>query len=221
VATTAVEPSDGRIHTEAEGAVFFTFSTQNLDPIRYSNIHDIPIVFHANHGVNWKKVDTLPWGKDPKFKDLEFYNLEGAKIGFLDDKQHLAYVQFWAAGINVNCALHNHETDHFTEVHACLVNGTGGGMEYAADASLPLSAFDNDPSLEAHLIKLPVPSFYEHGPLWVLAKDRKPVSRQDGTVLYPVHKWQSLGGPDGKPAFDTWAAFELLPVLADAPAPPK
>jgi hypothetical protein len=60
--------------------------------------------------------------------------------------------QFWTAGKGVNCRLHNHATNNFAEVHACIVNGTAGGMEVMRNMDTP-EDIDNVP--ESLLHKLP------------------------------------------------------------------
>jgi hypothetical protein len=52
-------------------------------------------------------------------------------------------------------------------------------------------AYDPLTTLDSEFVKLDVPSFHEHGPLWDIDTQKQPVLRQDGTVVYPWHKWQS------------------------------
>jgi hypothetical protein len=164
-------------------------------------------------GFEFIRVDQLPWGQ--QFKGLEFYNLQGFNISFADNDEHLCHMQMWAAGLGVDCGVHNHANDSFCEVHACIINGSGkGGMQYlngSEEAPYPGNATDS--AFE----KLPVPSFYEHGPLWDVDAQNKPVFRSNGAVVYPWHKWQAGTNASFNQSYDIWTAFEFNPQLATLP----
>ena len=141
-----------------------------------------------NLDFKFVKVDELEWGKE-KFKGLEFYNMRGFNIKFADNDEHLCYIQFWAAGKGTNAGVHNHLTDRFCEVHICIVNGNGNsGMHYLKSSK---ETYDPLTTSDSEFVKLDVPSFFEHGPLWDIDAQKQPVLRKDGTVVYPWHKWQS------------------------------
>ncbi len=54
------------------------------------------------------------------------------------------------------------------------------------------------------------------GPFWEIdSQTGAPLRRQDGSVIYPAHKWQAGGDHHGgADTFDVWAAIELLPSNA-------
>ena len=123
----------------------------------------------------------------------------------------------WAAGLGVNCGVHNHANDSFCEVHVCIINGSGkGGMHY-----LNSSNQDYDPvtTPDSAFVQIPVPSFYEHGPLWDIDAQNKPVLRSNGAVAYPWHKWQAGTDKSFNQSFDIWTVFEFNPQLATLPMP--
>jgi hypothetical protein len=160
------------------------------------------------------KYDQIDSGQ--QFKGLEFYNLKGFDIKFADNDEQLCYMQLWAAGLDVDCGVHNHATDSFCEVHACIINGSGkGGMHYFNSSK---ENYDPLTTPDSAFEKLPVPSFYEHGPLWDIDAQNKPVLRSDGTVVYPWHKWQSGTDRSFNQSFDIWTAFEFNPQLSTLPA---
>lgn len=64
-------------------------------------------------------------------------------------------------------------------------------------------------------VAVPVLGGQEHGPFWNIKEDGNPERREDGSVVYPTHKWQAGGSKEEKTqAFDLWAAVELLPSQA-------
>ncbi|CAF4219383.1 unnamed protein product, partial [Adineta steineri] len=155
------------------------------------------------------KADQLEWGKE-KFKDVEFYNMRGFDIKFADNEEHLCHIQLWAAGKGTNAGVHNHATDRFCEVHACIINGNrNSGMQYLNSSQ---ETYDPFTTLDSDFVKLDIPSFYEHGPLWDIDAKKQPVLRNDGTVIYPWHKWQS-GSDDlsDKTKIDINSIFENGP----------
>ncbi|CAF5134906.1 unnamed protein product [Rotaria magnacalcarata] len=116
-------------------------------------------------------------------------------------------MQFWAAGQGVNAGIHNHATDTFCEIHVCLVNGSGkGGMHYLSSSK---EAYDPLTTLDSTFKQLPLPAFYEHGPLWDIDAQNKPVVRSNGTVVYPWHKWQAGIDTSWNQSFDIWVVFEF------------
>ncbi|CAF1050778.1 unnamed protein product [Rotaria sp. Silwood1] len=201
VCSLEIHSDDNRIKTGSEGAIFIVLQLPK-DTYDIPRFNDIKKVMIENSlpesypeearkvGFKFIKVDELEWGKE-KFKGLEFYNMRGFDIKFADNNEHLCYIQLWAAGKGTNAGVHNHNTDRFCEVHACIVNGNGNsGMHYlksSADPYDPLTTSDDE------FVKLVVPSFHEHGPLWDINARKEPVLREDGTVVYPWHKWQSGG----------------------------
>lgn len=75
---------------------------------QWKKASDVPInvtIDLAESGLKMPKykftrVDQLWWGKDDKrFKDSQFYNMPGFHFRFLDNKVHLAHIQFWTAGM--------------------------------------------------------------------------------------------------------------------------
>eukprot|EP00727_Mastigamoeba_balamuthi_P010143 m51a1_g5751 hypothetical protein (1631) ;mRNA; r:1185475-1190493 len=152
----------------------------------------------------WQHVARLPWGKP--FEKDEFYNSANFRVLF--GGLPLCAVQFWAAGLGVNCGLHDHgdatpETA-FCEIHVGLHNGSGaGGMVWTPSG---------DPTRSEGI---PIMQGEEHGRLWLA---EGPPSREaphwtrSGAVLYPMHKWQSGGScAAAQQAYDVWAAFEHAP----------
>ncbi|RYP70278.1 hypothetical protein DL771_005581 [Monosporascus sp. 5C6A] len=149
--------------------------------------------------LQFKKVEELWWGSG--FKGVDFYNLSGFSFRFLDDKTHIAHLQFWAAGTNVNCGVHNHIGAMFQEVHICLSPGTqNGGMsrlqgdKYAADEE---QSFEH----------IPIPRLYEHGGMWHRDTNGNPIRGKNNVITYPWHKWQGGSGPN----VDVWMAVEFNP----------
>ncbi|CAF3369225.1 unnamed protein product [Rotaria socialis] len=122
---------------------------------------------------------------EPKenFKDCEFYNLKGFEISFSDNDEHLCYMQLWAAGQSVNDDVHNHTSDDaLCEVHACSANGNGrSGMHYLNSSK---QFYDPLTTPKSTFEKLELPSFHEHGPLWNINVQNRPVLRNDSTVVY-------------------------------------
>lgn len=140
---------------------------------------------------SWRQVGSLEWGQ--KFAGLEFYNLRGWDLRRAPNK-HIAYIQFWLAGSDVNCGDHTHAEmgcNTFREIHLAICNGSGhGGMVW---------------SKEGEEFNLPLLAGEEHGPFWDWADD---LTR----VKYPMHRWQAGNSEIG--AFDFWAAIELPPPKA-------
>ncbi|CAF3470842.1 unnamed protein product [Rotaria sp. Silwood1] len=196
-----IHSDDNRIKTGSEGAIFIVLQLPKdmYDIPRFDNIQKVMIENSLSESspedarqlaFKFVKVDELEWGKE-KFKGLEFYNMRGFNIKFTDNNEHLCHIQLWAAGKGTNAGVHNHNTDRFCEVHTCIVNGNGNsGMHYLKSSE---DSYDPLTTSEAEFVKLVVPSLHEHGPLWDINSRQEPVLRQDGTVVYPWHKWQSGG----------------------------
>eukprot|EP01127_Copromyxa_protea_P020278 TRINITY_DN6757_c0_g1_i1.p1 TRINITY_DN6757_c0_g1~~TRINITY_DN6757_c0_g1_i1.p1 ORF type:complete len:741 (+),score=120.84 TRINITY_DN6757_c0_g1_i1:286-2223(+) len=210
VSPISFESDDGRVITgDTEGAIIFAFTLPRDRIPHFSDKEHLTLknVFASSsaqdllhHSFSWRPVGEFI----DKFQGLEFYNFKGIEIFQTSDgkKVSLLNTQFWAAGANVDCGLHNHDDITFCEVHACLVNGTGeGGMTYGETL---------EP--EAEQRGLPVPSFHEHGPLWVIEKDGAPQKAQNGTVVYPWHRW--LAGSSKTQSYDVWMAYEFNPDFA-------
>ena len=140
----------------------------------------------------WNAVDKLPWGR--AFEGMEFYNLRGWDIRGQSVNNHIAYIQAWLAGSDVNCGNHNHaemNDNTMRELHLCVCNGSGyGGMVWIKDGEE---------------LTLPLLAGEEHGPFWEWSED---LTR----VVYPVHRWQA--GHSDINSFDFWFAIELPPPRA-------
>ncbi|CAF3065865.1 unnamed protein product [Rotaria sp. Silwood2] len=201
VCSLEIHSDDKRIKTENEGAVFMVLQMAK-------GMHNIPIFRNIKKiiienslpeaspedarklGFKFVKVEELEWGKE-KFRGLEFYNMRGFDVNFADNDERLCYFQLWAAGKGTNAGVHNHRTDRFCEVHACIVNGNGNsGMHYLRSSKQP---YDPLSTSDDEFEKQVIPSFHEQGPLWDINAKKEPVLRSDGTVVYPWHKWQSGG----------------------------
>ena len=220
VCSLEIHSDNNQIQAGREGAIIFVHKIydrlHNLSPIE--NIdkvivqNSLPEYYSEElRQLTFQFVPYYQYQPDPQFKDVEFYNLKGFDIKFADSNDHFCYVQLWAAGLNVNAGVHNHAKDTFCEVHACLINGSGkGGMHYLNSST---QQYDPLKTSDSAFQQLPVPSFSEHGPLWDMDAQNKPVLRPDGTVVYPWHKWQAGTNTSLKQSFDIWAAFEFNPRL--------
>ncbi|KAK1635375.1 hypothetical protein BDP81DRAFT_462381 [Colletotrichum phormii] len=153
--------------------------------------------------LKFTKVEDLWWGDN--FKGVDFTNMSGFHFRFQDDKSQIAHLQFWTAGHNVNCGVHNHGNDIFQEIHICLSPGTEtGGMWRLKEGKEPESAGPDD------FDKVPLPRLNEHGGLWYRDSYGDAVRGHNNVVSYPWHKWQ---GGKGKNV-DVWLALEFNPDLA-------
>lgn len=204
------------LKTGAEGVVFIRFESISTEEERatWTENSKIPVKIHfkpsysslslPDGSLKFKQYDT----KDPK---RDFWNLTGFHFRFADTKVSLAHMQFWTAGKEVNCGLHNHSDNTFLELHLSLFAGTGnGGMWWVhdgvtVDPENPDAT--NDPK---DFNKLPLASLEEHGGFWKTDCTGKPIRRKDSSVDYPWHKWQA---GDQKCAQDIWAVFEYNPEL--------
>ncbi|RYP05666.1 hypothetical protein DL765_009768 [Monosporascus sp. GIB2] len=160
----------------------------------------------SNIGVNlpqlqFRKVEELWWGAG--FKGVDFYNLSGFSFRFQDDKTHIAHIQFWTAGTNVDCGVHNHSGNMFKEVHVCLSLGTrDGGMSR-------LEGDERDPNAKSCFEHVSIPPLYEHGGIWYRDSNGNAIRGKNNVVAYPWHKWQGGSGPD----VDVWMAIEFNPDI--------
>ncbi|KAF4314154.1 hypothetical protein GTA08_BOTSDO01273 [Botryosphaeria dothidea] len=155
------------------------------------------------------KVEDLPWGKS--FKGVDFYNLSGFHFRFLESKTAIGHIQFWTAGTNVNCGVHNHSHDIFAEMHVSLSAGTGnGGMGRLQDKYAGLSEVEIKQLPNEAFDRLVLKALEEHGGMWERDSYGRPIRRPDKVVAYPWHKWQA---GDGEAGVDVWMAVELNPDL--------
>ncbi|KAK7413087.1 hypothetical protein QQX98_008035 [Neonectria punicea] len=201
---------------EKKGAIVL-----RLDPIdepgEWAKAEDVPVttrMYTSRVGLQlppleYKKVDSLWWGGG--FPGVDFYNLTGFHFRFVDDKTEIAHLQFWTAGTNVDCGVHNHSTDIFQEIHICLSNGTfNGGMSKLTETANVLTANgatgNGDEQSFQHVT---VPRLHEHGGLWYRDSYGNAIRGKDNIVSYPYHKWQAGGGPN----IDIWLALEFNPDL--------
>ena len=202
----------------AEGVIFVRFESLTTEDVRATWTQNakvpVKILFKPTYSsltlpdgsLTFKQYDT----EDPK---RDFWNLTGFHFRFADTKVNLAHMQFWTAGKEVNCGLHNHSDKTFLELHLCLFAGTGnGGMwcvhdDVTVDPENPDAT--NDPD---QFSKLPLASLQEHGGFWETDCMGKPIRRENSSVDYPYHKWQA---GDQKGAQDIWVVFEYNPVLSD------
>lgn len=166
------------------------------------------------NALKWVNCDTYGWGEH--FNNLPFFNARGIYVFVGNDVfRPLCHVQFWAAGLGVNCGNHDHHElvgeKAFCETHVTLYNGSGeGGMVF-------LKRKEEERKKERERdreVYLPVAVGNEHGPLWEVDAKGMPVRREDGSVVYGTHRWQA-GGRRRDSArserYDVWAAFELRP----------
>ncbi|CAF1077711.1 unnamed protein product [Rotaria sordida] len=220
-----INSDNDRIKTGSEGALLFVHKlADDMNDIpRFSNIKNVTLENSLPEYVpqdarqlafQFIKYDQI--NSADNFKGLEFYNLKGFNITFADDNEHLCYIEMWAAGLGVNAGVHNHVTDSFCEVHACIINGSGKGGVYYLNSSN--EDYNSSTTLDSAFIQLIVPSFYEHGPLWDIDAENKPVLRSNGTVVYPWHKWQAGTDASVNQSFDVWSVIQFNPKLSILPS---
>lgn len=206
------------------GAIVLRLTPTTTTEQTWARTEDVPVttLFNASeYGLSlppqsFQKVDTLWWGKP--FAGREFYNLSGFHFRFLESKEAIAHLQFWTAGTDVNCGVHNHSDNIFEEVHICLSAGTrNGGMSRLKDAYLPPNSNGGGPVDADALQNLPAEAFdhlalkrlHEHGGMWVRNYDGSAARGKNNVVVYPWHKWQA-GEAKG---VDVWLALEFNPDL--------
>ncbi|KAJ6107629.1 hypothetical protein N7523_008952 [Penicillium sp. IBT 18751x] len=158
------------------------------------------------------KVEKLWWGGD--FKGDEFYNLTGFHFRFLESKQNIAHMQFWTAGPNVDCRLHDHSDKAFKELHTCLYQGSveNGNPEHFGGMWAPkqgdcYKSLDEVKQLqkEGKLEHCPLARLEEHGRIWHTDHYGQTIYRKNKTVSYPGHAWIAGLGPN----IDVWMALEF------------
>lgn len=143
---------DGAITAGEQGAIIFVIDPSNVTLERYENIAQLAIksLLSTTGAAEDFPFSWRPFAEAmPQFAGVEFYNAKGTMVHF-EDGELLCQIQLWAAGKGVgvicqkkkhsrntdhtvlpDCGLHNHSTDDFCELHACIRNGTGsGGMTY-------------------------------------------------------------------------------------------
>lgn len=209
----AVAPSTDEWTAGSEGVALIRFESLITDTERakWKANSDVPVktLFKPSYSVL-----TLPDGSlnfmqyDQNEPQRDFWNLTGFHFRFLDTKAHLAHMQFWTAGKDVNCGLHDHSNNTFLELHMCLFAGTGNGGMWRVRPGVivdPQQPDDtNDPN---DFIKLPLDSLEEQGAFWRMDCKHAPERRENWSIDYPWHKWQA-GDKDG---LDIWTAFEYNP----------
>jgi hypothetical protein len=216
VASLEIDSDNQRVKTGYDGCLLIVFKThdningthlvEDMNKLMINN--SLPEYFPEDARQLIFQFDRYDkYDARPQFKDLQFYNMKGFKINFIDNNEQLCYIQFWAAGQGVNAGVHNHDKDTFCEIHVCLINGsTKGGIHYLTNSK---ERYDPLTTPDTAFKQLPLPVFYEHGPLWDIDKQNKPILRNDGTVVYPWHKWQAGINTSLNQSFDIWAAFEF------------
>eukprot|EP00768_Dysnectes_brevis_P003710 gnl/Dysnectes_brevis/2637_a3188_1176.p1 GENE.gnl/Dysnectes_brevis/2637_a3188_1176~~gnl/Dysnectes_brevis/2637_a3188_1176.p1 ORF type:complete len:261 (+),score=-2.67 gnl/Dysnectes_brevis/2637_a3188_1176:151-933(+) len=186
------------IIAEDEGATLAIFtSTTTADITTLEPVIDLPNVRLDSNPLDWVHCNTI---YPPHFKNAIFYNLKGLSLTF--NGEPLTFIQFWAAGPNVNCGEHDHSElspPGFCETHFCLHQShPDSGMRYRPGDS------------GTGLVTVPLPVGCEHGAFWHLDSDGHPLL-VDGVVSYPPHLWQAGDArPDG--SLDIWCVFETLPA---------
>ncbi|KAF4452163.1 Aldos-2-ulose dehydratase [Fusarium austroafricanum] len=156
--------------------------------------------------LKFRKVEELWYGAP--FKGKDFWNMSGFHFRFSDDKSEIAHMQFWTAGTNVDCGLHNHSGDIFEEIHVCLSLGTGnGGMSRLIESKKGAKSDYNGDQQFEHVA---LPRLHEHGGMWYRDSYGNAIRDKENAVSYPYHKWQAGSGPN----LDIWMALEFNPDLA-------
>ncbi|GKT90380.1 FG-GAP repeat-containing protein [Colletotrichum tofieldiae] len=207
-----VTSEDKELSADKEKGVILLRIVSVREPSAWPKAEDVPVktTFTTKElgldfpNLKFTKVEDLWWGAD--FKGVDFSNMSGFYFRFQDDKSQIAHLQFWTAGPNVDCGVHNHGNDIFQEIHICLSPGTeDGGMWRLKEGKDPKSAGPDD------FDKVPLPRLNEHGGLWYRDSYGDAVRGHNNVVSYPWHKWQ--GGEKGKNV-DVWLALEFNPDLA-------
>ncbi|KAH7134410.1 hypothetical protein EDB81DRAFT_870969 [Dactylonectria macrodidyma] len=184
------------------------------EPSEWQRAEDVPVRMTMDTSklgleapeLKFRKVEDLWWGGD--FKGKDFYNLSGFYFRFMDDKSQIAHIQFWTAGTNVDCGLHNHSGDIFEELHICLSAGTrDGGMSRLLETPTAPGPCKVAESGDQSFQHVTLPRLYEHGGLWYRDSYSKSIRGKNNVVSYPWHKWQAGSGPD----VDVWLAIEFNP----------
>ncbi len=202
--------SDPKVVAGENGAMISIVTQTSRAPLKLQKMEQAAVSGPMSDRLVWKRVDALyEWGKTD-FAEVPFYNLAAFQI-YAPNGSKVANIQFWTAGLGVNCGNHDHSdnhTDPFCEIHQTFLNGTdAGGMVYLDDA-------------EPEVLQ-PLPSGFEHGPHWHFDPETgSALQRADHSVVYPSHRWQAGGDRikaiDGREddhalqSYDLWAAYELM-----------
>ncbi|KAE8146286.1 hypothetical protein BDV25DRAFT_133057 [Aspergillus avenaceus] len=187
------------------------------------NMNDVGL---GTLNLEFIKVKDTWWGGD--FQKEYFFNMTGFHFRFLENKQNIAHMQFWIAGPNVDCRLHDHSDNSFKELHTCLYQGTTnhkdiclGGM-WAPKKGDYYRSLDEIKALRArcsphcqeacqgaclkkYLDHCALRPLEEHGRIWHADHYEQTVYRKNKTVSYPGHTW--IAGPG--PNVDVWMALEF------------
>ncbi|BAE56704.1 unnamed protein product [Aspergillus oryzae RIB40] len=190
------------------------------------NLFDMNDVGLGTLDLKFIRVKDTWWGAD--FKDAHFFNMTGFHFRFLENKQNIAHMQFWIAGPNVDCRLHDHSDNSFKELHTCLSQGSSEHNETCQGGMwAPKEIYYNEPldeikrlrdkcsrdrhkgcqgaCLEEYLEHCPLQPLQEHGRIWHADHYGQTVYRKNKTVSYPGHTW--IAGPG--PYVDVWMALEF------------
>ncbi|KAG8718990.1 hypothetical protein FRC08_003912 [Ceratobasidium sp. 394] len=230
-ASMILDAEDNIVKAGEKGAIFIRLASSAataLPGLKFERMEDVATVNNLPFGVDptvrdmvfpWVKCSDRKWGQESELGfNWPFYNLIGYHVVY-DDRptDKICHIQAWTLGIGETAAFHNHEYNHFFEIHACISNGTGqGGMWWAKNGDGNKYLGDHqkemDPSkLEQYADKVVVNDMEEHGPLWSLDEDGRPIYLSNGAIGYPYHAW--LAGRRTKPEdaglFDVWLAFEF------------
>lgn len=183
---------------------------------KWATAHDVPVkttLDVSEYGrvlkpLEYIKVEDTWWGS--AFENVDFYNLTGFNFRFQGSQLQIAHMQFWTAGTDVNCGVHNHTDAIFQEIHVCLNPGTGnGGMARLKEECVPDPAEPdvlNDLGADAFDLLI-LKEMEEHGGMWERDPYGLPVRDEVSRVIeYPWHKWQAGSGDDG---VDVWTALEF------------
>jgi hypothetical protein len=176
------------VESGEQGAVFCVFTKLYTAPDYIANAASL-------HWFRNGGTEVMAWGLFCGHD--RFYNSRCIRVSI--GSLLVCSMQFWAAGLGVDCGWHDHSEltvgTTFGETHVCLYNGSGqGGVIYK---SLDSAGAE----VEAHIT---VHEGEEHKPLFWMP-DRS------GIVKYPLHKWVA-GTAKGGERYDIWAAFEHRPI---------
>ncbi|KAE8327932.1 hypothetical protein BDV39DRAFT_192580 [Aspergillus sergii] len=196
------------------------------EKVPVKNLFDMNDVGLGMLDLKFIQVKDTWWGAD--FGDAHFFNMTGFHFRFLENKQNIAHMQFWIAGPNVDCRLHDHSDNSFKELHTCLSQGTTSHKDSCVGGMwAPKEKYYNEPldeikrlrdkcsqgghkgcqgvCLEHYLEHCPLQPLEEHGRIWHADHYDQTVYRKNKTVSYPGHTW--IAGPG--PNVDVWMALEF------------
>jgi hypothetical protein len=166
----------------------------NMTAVAYSPARDTKAMGVAATTLEWfqfKPFNVYDCGND-------FYNMRGFEV-YDSTSRRIAYVQFWASGMDNSGGWHNHSTETsattFGELLFLLVKGQpGGGIQLGDQSESILSPNEGD------LV----------GPLWLSQSLGSPV-RVEGLIMYPNYRWVSLTN-DLKSMYDIYATIQLYDI---------